>query len=187
MGTLAQLKILLNHGASLAPAKNMKGCEDFFSVILHAHVNAAVEKLLSEQSYDNVEDLSIAIVQNYICFDPTKKICRDDKLHLYATQLMILLSFWHAFNDAVKKAMVTDHQSLEIFTCNFSGERAKNYCKEAIMILSHYYYLLSDCMAAKLKWSRFVNTAGRKGKNVSCDLHLEDLNRLDNWFKVQCC
>ena len=66
-------------------------------------MNAAAEKLLSEQSYDNVEDLSNAIVQNYICFDPTKKICRDDKLHLYTSQLMILLSFWHAFNDAVKE------------------------------------------------------------------------------------
>ena len=103
MGTLAQLKILLNRGASLDPENNMKGCEDFLSVILHAHVNAAAEKLLSEQSYDNVEDLSKAIVQNYICFDPMKNICRDDKFHLYAIQLMTLLLFWHAFNYAVKE------------------------------------------------------------------------------------
>ena len=26
-------------------------------------------------------------------------------------------------------------------------------------------------------WSRFINTQGRKGKNIPCDLHLEHLNR----------
>ena len=31
--------------------------------------------------------------------------------------------------------------------------------------------------AEQLKWSRFVNTRGRKGCNVSCDLHIEHLNR----------
>ena len=45
------------------------------------------------------------------------------------------------------------------------------------MMLSQYHCLLSDRMAAQMKWSRVVNTAGRKGKNVSCDLHLEHLNR----------
>ena len=45
------------------------------------------------------------------------------------------------------------------------------------MMLSKYHCLLSDRMAAQLKWSRFVNTQGRTGKNVSCDPHLEHLNK----------
>ena len=102
MGTLAQLKILLNRGA-LDPDDNMKGCEDCLTVVLYAHVNAAAEKLLSEKSYENVEDLSKAMVQNYICFDPMKKVDRGDKVHLYTTQLMTLLLFWHVFNDSVKE------------------------------------------------------------------------------------
>ena len=74
MGTLAQLKILLNLGASLDPDNNMKGYEDFLTVILHAHVNAAAEKLLSEQSYENVEDLSKASAElPYIGNHPRKK------------------------------------------------------------------------------------------------------------------
>jgi len=178
MGTLAQLKILLSRGASLDPADNMKGCEDFLTIVLYAHVNAAAEKLLSEKSYDKVEDLSNAILQNYVCFDPSKKICRDDKVHLYATQLMTLLLFWHAFNDAVKEGdgdRVIDYWKFLLVIFRVKGHR--NYCKEAIMMLSQYHCLLSDRLAAQLKWSRFVNTTGRAGKNVSCDLHLEHLNR----------
>ena len=103
MGTLAQFKVLLNRGASLDPEDNMKGCEDFLTIVLHAHVRAAADNLLSRNSYDKVEDLSKAILESYVCFDPMKKISRDDKVHLYATQLMTLLLFWYAFNDAVKE------------------------------------------------------------------------------------
>ena len=73
MGTLAQLKILLNHGGSLDPEDHMKGREDFLIVILHAHVNAAAEKLLSEKSYDKVEGLAKAIMHSFIFSDPAKR------------------------------------------------------------------------------------------------------------------
>ena len=33
-------------------------------------------------------------------------------------------------------------------------------------------------LAEQLKWSRFVNTGGLPGHNISCDLHNEHLNRL---------
>ena len=36
--------------------------------------------------------------------------------------------------------------------------------------------MLSEREAEQLKWSRFVNTIGRKGCNISCDLHIEHLN-----------
>ena len=143
----------------------MKGCEDFLTVVLYVQVNAAAEKLLSEKSYENVEDLSKAIVQNYICFDPMKKVDRGDKVHLYATQLMTLLLFWHAFNDAVKEGdgdRVIDYWKFLLVIFRVKGHR--NCCKEAIMMLSQYHHLLSDHMAAQLKWSRFVNTQGRTGK-----------------------
>ena len=42
-------------------------------------------------------------MENYVCFDPMKRICRNDKVHLYATQLMTLLLLWHAFHDVVKE------------------------------------------------------------------------------------
>jgi len=44
-------------------------------------------------------------------------------------------------------------------------------------MLSQYHCLLSERKAAQLKWCRFINTKGRRGTNISCDLHLEHLNR----------
>ena len=58
---------------NLDPEDNMKGCEDFLIVILHAHVNTIAEKLLSEKPYDKVEDLAKAIMHNFIFFDPAKR------------------------------------------------------------------------------------------------------------------
>ena len=65
--------MLLNRGASLDPEDNMKGCKDFLIVNLHARVNAAAEKLLSEKSYDKVEDSTKDMEHIYVFFDPTKR------------------------------------------------------------------------------------------------------------------
>ena len=37
--------------------------------------------------------------------------------------------------------------------------------------------VLSPRIAEQLKWSRFINVHGLPGHNVSCDLHMEHLNR----------
>lgn len=42
---LAQFKVLLNCAANLDPEVNMKGCEDFLTVILHEHIVAAANKV----------------------------------------------------------------------------------------------------------------------------------------------
>ena len=73
MGTMAQLTILLNHGASLDPERNMKGCEDILIINLHARANATAEKLLSEKCYDKVEDSAKDMEHNNVFFDPTKR------------------------------------------------------------------------------------------------------------------
>ena len=54
----------------------------------------------------------------------------------------------------------------------------KNYAIEAFTLLSQYHLLLPQNLAEQLKWSRFVNVHGLPGHNISCDLHMEHLNRL---------
>ena len=39
-------------------------------------------------------------------------------------------------------------------------------------------HLLPPNLAEQVKFSRFVNTHGHSGHNISCDLHMEHLNRL---------
>ena len=74
--------------ASLDPEVNMKGCEDFLTIVLHVH---AAKKVLSEKSIDNVKDLAKEVLKQFVSFNPDAKISRADKIHLYASQLMTLL------------------------------------------------------------------------------------------------
>ena len=156
----------------------MKGFEDFFKIVLHAHVVAGGKKLLATQQFDDVKDLSKAIIQNFTSFNPDDKVARADKVHLYATQVLTLALIWHAFNDSVWEG-----NGDRVLTCwkfllvIFKAKRHRNYCKEVIILLSQVHCLLSECKASQVKWSRFVNTKGRQGCNLSCDLHLEHLNR----------
>ena len=54
----------------------------------------------------------------------------------------------------------------------------KNYAAEALTLLSQCHITLPQNLAEQLKWSRFINTRGLPDHNVSCDLHMEHLNRL---------
>lgn len=156
----------------------MKGCEDFFLIMLHAHVIAAARKLLSVRQYSTVKELAKAIIENFVSIDPDEKVQRDDKVHLYGTQVLTLAIIWHYFNDSIREG-----DGDRVLTCwkfllvIFKAKGHRNYCKEAIMLLAQYHCLLSQRKAAQVKWSRFVNTKGKQGCNVPCDLHLEHLNR----------
>ena len=41
----------------------MKGCNDFLTIVLHAHIVATAKKILSEKSIDNVKDLGKEILE----------------------------------------------------------------------------------------------------------------------------
>lgn len=53
----------------------------------------------------------------------------------------------------------------------------RNYAKEAELVLMSFHSTSSERVAAQMMTSRFVNTKGRVGCNIPCDLHLEHLNR----------
>lgn len=59
----------------------------------------------------------------------------------------------------------------------FKTSNHRNYAKEAVNLLLQYNYLFSDRQKAQLLWNRCVNTTGRPGANIPCDLHDEHLNR----------
>ena len=47
---------------------------------------------------------------------------------------------------------------------------------EAFVLLAQEKFLQSPRIALQLKWSRTINTHGKPGKNIPCDLHMEHLN-----------
>lgn len=54
----------------------------------------------------------------------------------------------------------------------------RNYAAKTLTLLSQYHLTLPRNLAEQLKWSRCVNVHGLPGHNISCDLHMEHLNRL---------
>ena len=53
----------------------------------------------------------------------------------------------------------------------------RNYAKEAASLLIEYHFTASERKAAQMRDSRFINTKGREGCNMACDLLMEHLNR----------
>ena len=160
------------------PIKNLRDCEDFLLIALHSHTVAAANALLSEdKQYKDVTELATAVVEKFCNFDLDVKRTSKDKVYLYGKKVLNLGILWCAFDDAIKEGdgdRVLRYWKLLLIV--FKAKRHTNYSKEAIVLLSQYHCRLSGRKAAQLKWSRFINTKGIAGGNISCDLHLEHLN-----------
>lgn len=64
------------------------------------------------------------------------------------------------------------------FLLMFRATGHRNYALEALTLLTQYFVTLPPNLAEQVKWSRFINTHGHQGQNISSDLHMEHLNRI---------
>jgi len=178
------------------PESNMKAHEDFFLVVLHAYVVAAAEEYLKEYSgnYTSV-DLAKKLAAEWVkCFipasysdngqeqstqsdQPTSSLSEYSSGRSYAIELISLGLIWHGFHDSVKEG---DGDRILLYwkflLPIFKQTNHYNYAAEGFNLLSQVL-ILSPRKVAELKWSRTVNTHGRVGQNIPCDLHMEHLNR----------
>ena len=102
----------------------------------------------------------------------------QDGVHAYALDFLSLGLLWVAFHDAIKEG---DGSRLvlhwKVLLVVFKSANRPNYGKEAVKLLIQQKYILSERKSMELMWSRTVNTKGRIGCNIPCDLHMEHLNR----------
>ena len=162
------------------PEKNMKATEDFFTIVLHAHIISAAHTLLSTTSnLHTTISLAQAIVDSFVDID----ICDDnlpskDDVYEYTREMLTLLLILENYHDAVREGD-GDRVMLiwKILMLVFKATKRTNYAKEAAILLLQRHCLLSERKAAQLVWSRFVNTSGFTGHNIPTDLHIEHLNR----------
>ena len=108
---------------------------------------------------------------------------KGSELHIsaydYACETLTLGLLTFDFKDAVREG--DGDRMLSIWKYPFLLFKAtgkKNYAIESFTLLAQYNILLPPSIGEQLKWSRFINVHGLPGKNVSCDLHMEHLNRL---------
>lgn len=207
-GTLFQLRNLIGRtNVGGKPIDCFDPCEDFFALIVEAHIVAAAMKLLEMTTLNDVpstkyvpqgevtwtqtdeerktviDKITTAIVDSFIFLDYNTSSSDTpvikDGVYSYATQLLTLGCFYLEFRDAIKEG-----DGLRVLRCYrymlpmFVSSGRKNYAIETLNFLLQHDFLLSPCLAEELLWGRFINTHGQGGKNIPNDLHFEHLNRL---------
>ena len=104
---------------------------------------------------------------------------KADKVNLYSKELLSLGLLHKEFGDAIREG---DGQRVlrcwKYLLLIFKASKRNNYSIEAFTFLAQQQFVLSPRLAHQQLWSRFINTSGKEGHNVPCDLHMEHLNRV---------
>lgn len=184
--------------------ENVNAAEDFLSIITTSHILTAVMSYLKMSSLDDMPSTDIVNHNIWMEDDATRKeVLQDISSHVVDTHVDLSTTFKHP--DAASKGTAYDYAcealSLGLLIMDFKdairegdGERVlslwkyfllifkasgrKNYAMEGLTLLSQYNMLLPPNLAEQVKWSRFVNVHGLPGHNISCDLHMEHVNRI---------
>ena len=206
-GTLYQIRNLLNRtSVPNDPAQNMKATEDFLTVVLFSHIVAAAKSVVTTDDL-SFGSIAKKIIEKFVDFgiivcnnSETKmedseddnsdedvsnedvegeQVMSDgDGVYNYACEVMTLGLLWNCYHDAIREGDGDRIMLIwKFLLLVFKASRRKNYSVEAALLLLQHQYFLSPRKAAQLTWSRFVNTQGRGGCNIPCDLHMEHLNR----------
>uniref|UniRef100_A0A1X7VUI6 DUF6589 domain-containing protein n=1 Tax=Amphimedon queenslandica TaxID=400682 RepID=A0A1X7VUI6_AMPQE len=180
-GTLMQLKNLLQAtSVPKDPKQNVKATEDFLYKVLVGYIVAAAKEVLRTiNGPTTVQEVSQIIIDRYVrLLSVPTGIDESDAIATYTSELITLLLLWEDFHDATREGDGKRVMMLwKFLLIVFNATNRYNYRIEAVTLLLQYNFLFSERKAQQLAYSRFINTHGRIGCNISCDLHLEHLNR----------
>ena len=147
-----------------------------------SNVTAAARVLQLQSPTSSVHILAKLIIAEFVRLpnmSSSPKSESDDGVHnMYAVELLSLGLLWHGFRDAIREG---DGDRIlrywKFLLIVFKSTNHRNYAKESINVLYHYYYILSERQKMELLWSRCINTRGYAGANIPCDLFMEHVNR----------
>ena len=101
-----------------------------------------------------------------------------DYVQEYAREVLTLGLLYMEFADAIREGdgewIIRCWSYLLLL---FKATNSRNYAIEAFTLLAQYQFMFTERMQLQLLWNRTVNVHGQPGKNISCDLHMEHLNR----------
>ena len=205
-GTLYQLRNVINRRNVVKnPANDVTACEEFFVLVVEAHIVTAAMTIFGMSAIDycpggvyfpdGFDELD-ASQQHQVFMLAVKEVvnkfvnlsfCQEDEhdaavgvdhVQAYASDLLSLGLLLMEFLDGICEG---EGQRIihcwRYFLLLFKAANRVNYSIEAFSLLVHYQFLLPPRIAMQLMWSRTVNTHGRPGKNIACDIHMEHLNR----------
>ena len=135
-----------------------------------------------------LEEVSSLVIEQYVDLSTIFSSPRNkhlpattDHVNAYACETLSLGLLFLEFKDAIREGDGNRVMRVwKYFLLLFKASGRKNYAIEALTLLSQYYLILPPHLAEQVKWSRFINVHGLPGHNISCDLHMEHLNRVAN-------
>lgn len=133
-----------------------------------------------------LEEVSSLVVEQYVDLSTIFSSPRNehlpattDHVNAYTCETLSLGLLFLEFKDAIREGDGNRVMRVwKYFLLLFKASGRKNYAIEALTLLSQYYLILPPHLAEQVKWSRFINVHGLPGHNISCDLHMEHLNRV---------
>ena len=103
----------------------------------------------------------------------------DDKVRAYAKEVLSLGVLLLEFKDSVQEG---DGERLllvwRFLLLIFRASNKTKYSFEALNLLLQQNVLLPPRLKYQLMYSRFINTKGKPGTNISIDLHMEHINKI---------
>ena len=197
-GTLFQLRNLINRRNVVKDVKkDLNSCEDFMELITKAHILSAAMTVAEVQDLQGLSRVILSSEDHLTTLtSAAKKVCSQfcnvayctrarsstkstDRVQEYAMETLSLGLLLLEFKDAVREGDGTRViRCWKYFLIIFRVTGHKNYCLEALHLLTQYYFTLPPQYAEQMVWGRFVNSNGGQGNNISADLHMEHLNRL---------
>ena len=134
---------------------------------------------IKKQSLENIVHEVVDRFVNIELFPSSSGVVEDrDEVYEYAREALTLMLLHEEFKDAIREG--DGERVLRVWKfllIIFKASNKSNYSIEAFNLLAQYYILLPPRLSQQLLWSRFINTHGKQGRNIPCDLHLEHLNR----------
>jgi L1 cell adhesion molecule like protein len=178
-------------------------CEEFFLLVVKAHLLEAVKKEFKFSSLDEIPasdhetfgskftqaemsekyDVFLKEVRKVVCkythgFEMGKSHQENDHILAYGKEVLSLGLLYMEYNDAIREG-----DGIRIFRCwrfmllLFKANNKRKYAIQAATLLLQYHFLFNERMKQQLMWSRTVNVHGKVGKNIPMDLYMEHLNR----------
>ena len=193
--------LLSYHKVTKDFTKERNACEDFFQVFLEVHILCAAKTYFKMETFD--DDPAIDLPANFremsksdqkvILYKACEKMIKEfvslyhcqqlqssasDHVYAYATDVLSLGLIYLEYSDAIREG-----DGERIVRCwrymmlIFYKTSHINYAIEAVTLLAQYHFIFTDRMQKQLMWSRTINVAGKKGKNIPMDLYIEHLNK----------
>ena len=104
---------------------------------------------------------------------------KPDGVYAYSCETLTLGLLFLEFKDSIREGDGDrDMRAWKYFLLIFKAAGRKNYAIEALTMLTQYHITLPPRLAEQLKWSRFINTHSTTAHNISCDLHMEHMNKI---------